>query len=111
VTHEQVEAMMLADGARVAAPPPASLAVGKQVTVGIRPAHLMADAAAGIPASAVAKEPLGEDTLPYANVEHSGEQIVAPAVRDAAVARAGVRPRWTARARLSASPATCRRLA
>ncbi|MDB5949295.1 MAG: transporter [Massilia sp.] len=77
-------AIALAGGARVAVPPAASLAVGDQVTVGIRPEHLVADAAGGIAASVFAVERLGEATYLYAKVEPSGEQIVARADQDRA---------------------------
>jgi multiple sugar transport system ATP-binding protein len=44
----------------------------------------MTKAAAGIPASVFAVEQLGEGTILYANVEHSGEPIVARADPDRA---------------------------
>ncbi len=67
----------LAGGAQVAAP--AQLEVGDEVTVGIRPEHIEANAVGGIPAGVFGVERLGEGTYLYAKAEHSGEQIVARA--------------------------------
>jgi hypothetical protein len=74
----------LACGAQLAAPAAAALAVGDQVTLGIRPEHLLLETATGIPAIVFAVERLGEGTYLYAKVEHSGEQIVARADPDRA---------------------------
>lgn len=68
----------------LAAPPAAALAVGDQVTLGIRPEHILVVAANGIPASVFAVERLGEGTYLCAQVEHSGEQLVARADPDRA---------------------------
>jgi multiple sugar transport system ATP-binding protein len=76
-------AITLAGGARVAVPPAASLAIGDQVTVGIRPEHLLVGAA-GVPATVFAVERLGEATYLYAKADTSGEQIVARADQDRA---------------------------
>jgi multiple sugar transport system ATP-binding protein len=51
-------------------------ACGQKVTVGIRPEHLLADAAGGIPASVFAVEHLGDGAYLYATVAESGEQAV-----------------------------------
>ena len=67
----------LAGGAQITAP--VRMNVGDEVTVGIRPEHIQADAADGIPASVFGVERLGEGTYLYAKAEHSGEQIVARA--------------------------------
>ena len=72
----------LADGAEIVAPAAAGLAAGDAVTIGIRPEHLLPDAAAGIAASVFAVERLGEGTFLYAMVDSSGEQIVARADPD-----------------------------
>jgi multiple sugar transport system ATP-binding protein len=58
--------------------------VGDQVTLGIRPEHIVVESAGGIPAIVFAVERLGEGTYLYAKVEHSGEQIVARADPDRA---------------------------
>jgi multiple sugar transport system ATP-binding protein len=57
---------------RLATPP----ARGQKVTVGIRPEHLSADAANGIPATVFAVEQLGDGAYLYATVAGSGEQVV-----------------------------------
>jgi multiple sugar transport system ATP-binding protein len=74
----------LAGGARVAVPPAPTLTVGDQVTLGIRPEHLLVADAGGIAADVFAVERLGEASYLYAKVEHSGEQIVARADQDRA---------------------------
>jgi multiple sugar transport system ATP-binding protein len=51
-------------------------APGQRVTVGIRPEHLSAGVAEGIPASVFAVEHLGDWAYLYASVTGSGEQVV-----------------------------------
>ena len=54
----------------------AAPAPGQRVTVGIRPEHLAAGIADGIPASVFAVEHLGDGAWLYATVIGSGEQVV-----------------------------------
>jgi multiple sugar transport system ATP-binding protein len=63
----------------LAAPP----ARGQRVTVGIRPEHLVTDAAGGIPATVFAVEHLGDGAYLYASVAGSGEQVVVRAAPEA----------------------------
>jgi ABC-type sugar transport system ATPase subunit len=60
------------------------LSAGDRVTIGIRPEHIVPDAASGVPAGVFAVERLGEGTYLYAKAENSGEQIVARADPDRA---------------------------
>jgi multiple sugar transport system ATP-binding protein len=63
-------------GALIEAPVAAPPAPGTPVTVGIRPEHLVADAAGGIPATVFAVEHLGDGAYLYATVNAGGEQVV-----------------------------------
>jgi multiple sugar transport system ATP-binding protein len=77
-------AVTLAGGARIDAGPAPALSAGDAVTVGIRPEHIVPDAASGVPASVFAVERLGEGTYLYAKAENSGEQLVVRADPDRA---------------------------
>ncbi|MDB5937109.1 MAG: transporter [Massilia sp.] len=74
----------LAGGAQVDAPAAGSLAAGSEVTVGIRPEHVLLETEGGIAATVFAVERLGEGAYLYASVDHSGEQFVARADPDRA---------------------------
>nr|WP_307720479.1 TOBE domain-containing protein [Massilia atriviolacea] len=81
--HAGQAVVALAGGAQLMVCLKERMAPGAPVTLGMRPEHIAADTADGIPATVFAVERLGEGSYLYATVAGSGEQAVVRADPDA----------------------------